>query len=51
MALSRHAGIAAPPVWSAHLPWISFVLMLAAFAMFFSALKSAGVDVTAPTAV
>ncbi|HZO56645.1 MAG TPA: DUF998 domain-containing protein [Bryobacteraceae bacterium] len=47
MALSRRAGVAAPPVWSAHLPWISFALMLGAFAMFVSALKSAGVDVTA----
>ena len=49
MALSRRAGVAAPPVWSAHLPWISFALMLGAFAMFISALKSAGVDVTAQT--
>lgn len=47
MALSRRGDVAAPPVWSAHLPWISFVLMLAALALFMSALKSAGVDVTA----
>lgn len=49
MALSRRADVAAPPVWSAHLPWVSFVLMLAALAMFMSALKSAGVDMTAQT--
>ena len=49
MALSRQAGVAAPPVWSAHLPWISFALMLGALAMFMSALRSAGVDVTAQT--
>ena len=33
IALSRRAGIAAPPMWSAHLPWISFVLMIGAFAL------------------
>lgn len=49
MALSRRADVAAPPVWSAHLPWISFALMLGALAMFMSALKSAGVDMTAQT--
>jgi len=49
MALSRRADVAAPPMWSAHLPWISFALMLGALAMFMSALKSAGVDVTAQT--
>jgi hypothetical protein len=46
IALSRHAGIVAPPTWSAHLPWISFVLMLGAFALFFSSLKAAGVDMS-----
>ena len=45
----RRADVAAPPVWSAHLPWISFALMLGALAMFMSALKSAGVDMTAQT--
>ena len=49
MALSRRPDVAAPPVWSAHLPWISFALMLGALAMFVSALKSAGVDMTAQT--
>lgn len=46
IALSRRAGIDAPPAWSAHLPWISFVLMLGAFALFFSSLKAAGIDMS-----
>jgi len=49
MALSRRSDVTAPPVWSAHLPWFSFALMLGALAMFTSALKSAGVDVMAQT--
>lgn len=44
IALSRRAGIDAPPAWSAHLPWISFVVMMGAFALFVSSLKAAGVD-------
>jgi hypothetical protein len=46
MALSRRAGIDAPPTWSAHLPWISFAVMIGAFALFFSSLKAAGVDLS-----
>jgi hypothetical protein len=46
IALSRHAGIDAPPTWSAHLPWISFVIMLGTFALFFSSLNAAGVDMS-----
>jgi hypothetical protein len=46
IALGRRADIAAPPVWSAHLPWLSFALMLGTLALFFSALKSAGVDMS-----
>jgi hypothetical protein len=46
IALGRRAGIDEPPLWSAHLPWISFALMLGTFALFFSALKAAGVDVS-----
>jgi hypothetical protein len=45
IALSR-AGIDAPPTWSAHLPWLSFVVMIGAFALFFSSLKAAGVDMS-----
>lgn len=47
MAMARHTGIAAPPLWTAHLTWISFALMIAAFALFFSALTRAGVDMSA----
>jgi hypothetical protein len=47
MAMARHGDIAAPPLWAAHLPWISFALMLAAFALFLSALTRAGVDLSA----
>jgi hypothetical membrane protein len=46
IALGRREGIEAPPVWSAHMPWVSFALMLGAFALFFSALKAAGIDVS-----
>ena len=49
MALSRRGDVPAPPVWSAHLPWISFVLMIGALVMFMSALKAAGVDVNSQT--
>lgn len=49
MALSGRAGVAAPPLWSAHLPWISFALMIGAFALFFSALKAAGVEMSGRT--
>lgn len=46
-ALSRRAGIEAPPVWSAHLPWVSFVMMLGSFALFFVSLRAAGFDMSA----
>ncbi|NJM84097.1 MAG: DUF998 domain-containing protein [Tabrizicola sp.] len=46
ISLDRQPGIAAPPSWSAHLPWISFALMIVAFVLFFSSLKAAGVDVS-----
>lgn len=49
MAMARADGVVAPPTWSAHLPWIAFALMLGTFAVFLSALKSAGVDVSAQT--
>jgi hypothetical protein len=49
IALGRGGAIAAPPIWSAHLPWISFALMLGAFALFISALKASGVDMSAQT--
>jgi hypothetical protein len=46
MAMARRSDIAAPPLWIAHLPWISFALMLGAFALFLSALARAGVDLS-----
>lgn len=46
LAMNRLGGIDGPPMWSAHLPWVSFVVMLGTFALFFSALKSAGVDMS-----
>lgn len=49
LAMARQTDLTAPPVWSAHLPWISFVLMLGAFALFMSALKGAGIDVSSQT--
>jgi hypothetical protein len=49
IALSRRAGIDAPPAWSAHLPWISFVVMIGTFALFFSSLQGAGVDMSSQT--
>lgn len=49
LAMAGHDDIVAPPLWSAHLTWISFLLMLEAFVLFFSALKSAGVDLAGRT--
>jgi membrane protein required for beta-lactamase induction len=46
IALGRHSDIAAPPSWSAYLPAIGFAAMIAAFILFFSSLKAAGVDVS-----
>lgn len=48
-ALARTPGIAAPARISAHLPWISFALMVGALVLFMSTLQSAGVDVSAQT--
>lgn len=47
LAMGGRLDIAAPPIWSAHLPWISFALMMAAMMMFFGALKAAGVEMSA----
>jgi hypothetical membrane protein len=47
VALGRAGPGLAPPLWSAHLPWIAFGLMIGAFMLFFSSLKAAGVDVAA----
>lgn len=45
-ALARQPDISAPPLWSAHLPWIMFALMIGAFIFFFSSLKAAGMDMS-----
>jgi len=49
LAMARRGDIVAPPLWAAHLPWISFALMLGAFVLFVSALTRAGVDMAAQT--
>jgi hypothetical protein len=46
IAMSRQSGLAAPPLWSAHLPWLSFVLMLGTLFQLFAALKGAGIDMS-----
>jgi len=46
LALMRRPDISAPPIWSAHLPWIAFAMMIGAFILFFSSLKAAGVDMS-----
>lgn len=50
MAMMNRGDIVAPPLWSAHLPWISFVLMMATLMMFFGALKAAGIEMSAESA-
>jgi hypothetical protein len=45
MAMGQH-GIEPPPMWTAQLPWISFVLMAATLFLFFSSLSAAGVQMT-----
>ena len=45
-AMARHAAIDAPPIWLAHLPWLSFALMLGVFVLFLSSLRAAGVDLS-----
>ncbi len=49
MAMSRHTDIVAPPLWIAHLPWISFALMIGSFVLFLSVLSRAGVDLSGQT--
>jgi hypothetical protein len=47
LALQKTHPHLATPIWVAHLPWISFVLMIIGFVLFFSSLKVAGIDVSA----
>lgn len=46
MAMAGRADITAPPLWAAHLPWISFALMIATLMLFFGALKAAGIEMS-----
>ena len=47
IALRRSGDLVAPPSWSMHLPWISFVLMGVAMMLFMRSLSQAGVDLSA----
>jgi hypothetical protein len=47
LAMAQRSDIVPPPLWTAHLPWVSFALMLGAFALFLAALARAGVDLSA----
>jgi hypothetical protein len=47
LALARRPDISAPPLWAAHLPWLTFAVMIGTFVLFFSALKAAGVEMSA----
>jgi hypothetical protein len=49
LALARRPDISAPPLWIAHLPWMTFALMIGMLVLFFSALKAAGVDMSSPS--
>jgi hypothetical protein len=50
LAMARRSDITAPPLWSAHLPWIAFVTMIVALMLFFSGLKAAGVNMSGQAA-
>jgi hypothetical protein len=46
LVLARRPDFSAPPLWAAHLPWMTFALMIGTLMLFFSALKAAGVDMS-----
>lgn len=50
IAIARRGDIAAVPAWSAHLPWVSIVLMTVSMGLFMSSLSRAGVDLGAQSA-
>jgi hypothetical protein len=50
LAMARRPDIAAPPLWAAQLPWLTFAVMIGTFVLFFSALKAAGVDMAGQSA-
>ena len=47
IAMARRPDVAAPPYWSAHLPWIMFAAMIGALILLATSLKAAGVDMSA----
>lgn len=47
MAMNRRADITAPPIWVAHVTWLSILLMAGMLALLFAALSRAGVDMAA----
>jgi hypothetical protein len=49
IALRRSGALVAPPAWSVHVTWISFVLMVAAMLLFMLSLSRAGVDLSVDT--
>lgn len=49
-ALRRTAGVVPPPRLAAHLPWISFALMMGALALFMMSLQAAGIVMSAQSA-
>jgi hypothetical protein len=46
IALRRSGELVAPPAWTMHVTWISFVLMAAAMMLFMRSLSQAGVDLS-----
>ena len=50
MALRGSSELVAPPAWSMHVTWISFVVMAAAMMLFMRSLSQAGVDLSAQVA-
>jgi hypothetical protein len=47
VAINRRAGAGVVPMWTAHLTWVSVVLMAVAMGVFMSALSRAGVNLGA----
>ena len=50
IALRRSGELVAPPAWSMHVTWISFVLMGVAMMLFMRSLSQAGIDLSAQAA-
>lgn len=50
IALRRTAAVAPPPQIAAHLPWISFALMIGALVLFVTSLQASGIVMSAQSA-